>query len=106
VTGNQLHKAAGYANAEVDRLLAEQRAAYDIEERKRLVGEIQQIVAEEVPTIMLYTTTLFFAYRKRAFDQWYYTPGGFGPGLPDVYNKHPYITGRQTGLAIRDVQDS
>lgn len=100
---NPFHKASGYANPEVDRLLDAQIATYDMEERKRLVGEIQALVAEELPVAVLYYTTFFYAYRKSVFDQWYYTPGGFGPGIPDVYNKHPYITGRTEGLDVRQV---
>ncbi len=98
---NSFHKAAGYANPEVERLLDAQRATLSVEERKPLVGRIQRIVAEELPVAMLYYTTLFYAYRRNVFDQWYFTPGGFGPGLPDVYNKHPYITGSKRGLEVR-----
>jgi hypothetical protein len=50
---------------------------------------------------MLYYTKLWFVYRKAVFDPWYYTPGGFGTGIDDVYNKHVYVTGRKTGLEIR-----
>ena len=98
---NPFHKATGYANPQVDRLIDSQLTTLDTEERKRQVGQIQRIVADDVPAAMLYYTTFFMAFRKNVFDQWYYTPGGFGPGLPDVYNKHPYITGRKTGLEIR-----
>lgn len=98
---NPVHHATGYASPEVDRLLDEQLETYDVEERKRLVGRIQKLVAEDLPVAMLYYTKFFFAYRKSVFDQWYYTPGGFGPGLPDVYNKHPYITGRKEGVEVR-----
>jgi len=85
----------------VDRLIDAQLATYDIEERKKLVGRIQQIVAEELPVAMLYYTTLFYAFRKNVFDQWYYTPGGFATGISDVYNKHPYITGGKKSLEVR-----
>ncbi len=98
---NPFHKATGYANPEVDRLLDAQIATYDVDERKRLVGKVQQIVSEDLPVAMLYYTTFFYAFRKSVFDQWYYTPGGFGPGLPDVYNKQPYITGRKVGVEVR-----
>ena len=98
---SQTHKATGYSNPEVDRLIDAQLATYDIEERKKLVGRIQQIVAEELPVAMLYYTTLFYAFRKNVFDQWYYTPGGFATGISDVYNKHPYITGRKEDLEVR-----
>ncbi|MGI8810423.1 MAG: ABC transporter substrate-binding protein [Acidimicrobiales bacterium] len=98
---SETHKATGYSNREVDRLLDAQLATYDDEERKRLVGQIQQIVAEELPVAMLYYTTFFFGFRKKVFDAWYYTPGGFATGLSDTYNKHAYITGRTEGLQIR-----
>ncbi len=98
---NTLHKATGYANPQVDRLLDAQLTTIDMEERKRLVGQIQRIVADDLPVAMLYYTTQFFAYRKSVFDQWYHTPGGFGPGMGDVYNKHVYITGQKTGLEVR-----
>ena len=100
---NPFHKATGYANPEVDRLLDAQRATIDVADRKRLVGQIQQLVAEDLPVAMLYYTTFFYVYRKAVFDRWYYTPGGFGPGIPEVYNKHPYITGQKKGLDVRRV---
>lgn len=96
------HNATGYNNPEVDRLLDAQLAAYDFEERKRLVWEIQQIVAEDLPVAVIYYPTLFFVFRRSVFDQWYYTPGGFGPGInTDAYNKQAYITGQKTGTEIR-----
>ena len=98
---NPLHHATGYANPEVDRLLDAQIHATDDDERRRMVGRIQRLVAEDLPVAMLYYTTLFHAFRKNVFDQWYYTPGGFGPGIFEVYNKHAYITGRKEGLEIR-----
>ena len=103
---NPFHKATGYGNPEVDMLLDEQVATIDAEERKRLVGRIQELVAEDLPVAMLYYTTFFYAFRKSVFDQWYFTPGGFGPGIPDVYNKHPYITGTTKGLEVRKVAES
>ena len=103
---NPFHKATGYTNPEVDRLLDAQVRTYDVEERKRLVGQIQRIVAEDLPVAMLYYTTFYYAYRKDVFDQWYYTPGGFGPGIDEVYNKHPYITGRKRGTEVRRVEGS
>ena len=95
---SQTHKATGYANPEVDRLLDAQLATFDVAERKRLVGRIQQIVAEELPVAMLYYTTWYYAFRTSVFDQWYFTPGGFATGLSDVYNKHAYIAGKKVGL--------
>ncbi len=98
---SQTHKATGYKNPEVDRLIDAQLATLDVEERKRLVARIQQIVSEDLPAMMLYYTTFYFAFRQSVFDAWYYTPGGFATGLSDAYNKHAYITGRQKGLDFR-----
>lgn len=98
---NPFLKATGYANPEVDRLLDAQLETYDEVERKRLVGQIQRHVAEDLPVAMLYYTKLYFVYRKSVFDQWYYTPDGFGTGIADVYNKHVYVTGRKNGLEVR-----
>ena len=103
---NPLHKATGYANPVVDQLIDAQLGAYDLEKRMRLVGEIQAIVAEDLPVAMLYYTKQFFAYRKNVFDEWYYTPGGFGPGLGEVYNKHVYVTGRQVGTEVRAADEA
>ncbi|HVL26772.1 MAG TPA: ABC transporter substrate-binding protein [Acidimicrobiales bacterium] len=95
---SQTHKATGYSNPVVDRLIDDQLRTYDVDERRRLVSRIQQIVSEEIPAAMLYYTTFFYAFRKAVFDQWYYTPGGFATGLSDVYNKHAYIAGKKEGL--------
>lgn len=101
---NPFHQATGYSNPEVDQLLDRQVATYDEQERKELVGRIQRTVSRELPVAMLYYTTMFFVYRKATFDQWYYTPGGFGPGIPDIFNKHAFVTGRKTGLEVRKAE--
>lgn len=96
-----LHHATGYVNPRVDDLLEQQLTAADENERKVLVDEIQRAVAGDLPVLTLYYTTLFFAFRRQAFDQWYFTPGGYGPGLPTVYNKHAFVTGAKRGLKVR-----
>jgi len=106
-TGNAgtLVKTAGYENLEVNRLLDEQSATYDLDKRKRLVSQVQKLVANDLPVAMLYYAKWYFVYRKPVFENWYYTPGGFALGAPDGYNKHPYITGRKVGLDFRKPGD-
>jgi len=58
-------------------------------------------VAADVPLLPLYYPNLFFITKKAIFDQWYFTPGGFAGGIPTVFNKQAFITGRKTGLAVR-----
>lgn len=98
---NPLNSATGYSNPEVDRLIDAQVATIDLGERRRLVSQIQKIVAEDLPVATLYYSTSFYAYRKKVFDPWYYTPGGFGPGISDVYNKQVYVTGKKVGTTVR-----
>jgi peptide/nickel transport system substrate-binding protein len=45
---------AGYADQSVDRILGEARQTSDVEERKALYREFQQIFADEVPSILLF----------------------------------------------------
>jgi peptide/nickel transport system substrate-binding protein len=44
----------GYSNPEVDMLLEKGRRTYDISERKKAYGRIQEILADELPYIFLY----------------------------------------------------
>jgi len=45
---------AGYTDQHLDRILSEARQTSDLEQRKALYGEFQQIFAEEVPSILLF----------------------------------------------------
>ncbi|HEX8769367.1 MAG TPA: ABC transporter substrate-binding protein [Acidimicrobiales bacterium] len=98
---NPFHKATGYANPEVDRLIDAQRSSNDVEERRKIVSQIQVAVAEDLPVVMLYYSDFFWVFKKSVFDQWYFTPGGTATGFSEIYNKHFYITGRKTGLEMR-----
>jgi peptide/nickel transport system substrate-binding protein len=95
----------GYANAQIDDLAERQRSTFDEAERKRLVAEIQRIVARDVPALPLYYPTLYHVYKEPVFDQWYYTPGNVGGSGPFVYNKHVLITGQKKGLNIRPIKE-
>ncbi|HEX8770306.1 MAG TPA: ABC transporter substrate-binding protein [Acidimicrobiales bacterium] len=98
---NPFHKATGYADPDVDRLIDAQLSTYNVEDRKRIVSQIQKKVAEDVPVVMLYYTDFIWVFKRSVFDQWYYTPGGIGTGLPNIYNKHAFITGYKEGLKMR-----
>ena len=43
-----------YSNEEVDRLLEQGRRTFDVAKRKRIYGEFQKIIAQDVPYIFLY----------------------------------------------------
>lgn len=90
--------AAGYTNQRFDELAMRQVATPDGPQRRELIGEMQRIVATDLPLLPLYYSTSHYIFRREAFDQWYNTPGGFPV---DVVNKQAFITGRKTGLEIR-----
>ncbi|MDP8927619.1 MAG: ABC transporter substrate-binding protein [Actinomycetota bacterium] len=100
------HSAQGYVNPEFDELAARQLRTFDLARRKELVARMQQIVARDLPFLHLYYPTQFHVYSATVFDQWYYTPGGIGPGVPSVYNKHAFVTGRKTGLEVGEALGS
>jgi peptide/nickel transport system substrate-binding protein len=94
-------RAVGYRNEEFDALAEAQVSMSDPTERKRALDEMQVILAQDLPALALYYTDRVVAYNAELFDNWYYTPGGFGGGVPMPYNKHQYIVGLPEGLAIR-----
>ncbi|MHB8656485.1 MAG: ABC transporter substrate-binding protein [Solirubrobacteraceae bacterium] len=100
VTG-RLQGAQGWVNPEFDRLADEQLVTADEGRREKLIARMQQIIAADLPALALYYPTQHTVFRRRAFDQWYFTPGGFATGLPGVFNKQVLVTGSKTGLAIR-----
>jgi len=53
-TGTKELNFISYANTDVDRLLEAGRRTFDMAERKRIYGEFQKIIAEDVPYIFLY----------------------------------------------------
>lgn len=93
--------AQGYKNPTVDQLIDQQQATINEDERKKIVAQIQRLVADDLPILPLFYVDSFEVYRKAAFDQWYYTPGGVASTVPVVENKQVFVTGRKTGTAVR-----
>ena len=94
-------RARGYKNAEFDALAEKQLALFDVNERRKVINQMQTILANDLPALPLYYTARVVVYNSQVFDNWYYTPGGHGGGIPMPYNKHQYVTGVPAGLTIR-----
>ena len=90
------HGARGYVNPELDELADRQRLTFDDAERKRMVAEMQRIVARDLPFLHLYYPTSFFVFRERAFDQWTYARASNG-FLSSPFNKQIFVTGSKAG---------
>ena len=84
----------GYANPQMDQLLERQVVTIDDAERRRLVAEIQQIAARDLPVLPLYYPTTYSIFRRQAFDQW-------GEGLSLTEQRRNLMTGLKSGITIR-----
>lgn len=87
-----------YDNPRFEDLAAQQLVTLDGAERRRLVEEMQRIVAEDVPVIPLYLPTRVTVFTKGVFDAWYFTPGGVFGAYPGALNKHVLVTGKREGF--------
>lgn len=94
--GQTFSRAYGYSNARFDELAAQQLVAFDDGERRALIAQMQQIIADELPIISLYVPHRLTLYDSRVFDNWYFTPG-CSP-CRGTRNKHMFVTGKKNGL--------
>jgi peptide/nickel transport system substrate-binding protein len=102
---SQVHgfsRALGYSNPEFDALAGAQLSMTDPAARQDAIFEMQRILAEDPPVLPLYYTARVVVFNADVFDNWYYTPGGWGGGIPMPYNKHQFIVGQPAGLEIRE----
>ncbi|EAX48408.1 extracellular solute-binding protein, family 5 [Thermosinus carboxydivorans Nor1] len=83
-----------YNNPEYIRLARQQTAMIDKNERRQAVFKMQEILANDLPTIPLYYRKMYFAYRPDKLDGWFYTPGGIAIGIPTEFNKLVFIEPR------------
>lgn len=60
----------GYKNADIDKLLKEQRSEINEDARREIVDELQVLISEELPVIPLYNTVGYTVYRKDKYDGW------------------------------------
>jgi peptide/nickel transport system substrate-binding protein len=94
-------RALGYHNPDFDTLAEAQVSLVDPGKRREAVDEMQTLLAQDLPVLPLYYTARVVVFNADAFDNWYFTPGGFGGGIPMPYNKHQFIVGLPSGLAIK-----
>lgn len=95
VTTNMHARIHGYRNPRFDQLADRQRTVAEAGERRRLVQQMQRLVADDVPLIPLYVPTRMVIFpAKSVFDAWYFTPGGVWGGYPGPVNKHALVSGR------------
>ena len=94
-------RALGYSNPEFDALANAQISMSDPAARQQAISAMQDILANDLPVLPLYYTARIVIFNADIFDNWYYTPGGWGGGIPMPYNKQQFIVGTPTGTSIR-----
>lgn len=85
----------GYVNERFDTLAEQQLATVDPAARRKLVDEMQSIIATDVPMIGLYYPDRYHIFRKGTVEDWFYTVGGMGGGVPTALNKALLATGKK-----------
>ena len=88
---NPAWPATVYKNDEYDRLFAEQSKAMDKEQRRKVVWQLQRIIAEDLPVLTLYHPKIWCVYNPAKLDTWFYTPGGISTGIPTEQNKLVFL---------------
>lgn len=79
------------ANQELLDLLDAQMKEMDPAKRKAMVYRIQEIFAQELPSICLYYPDTLSAYNPSKGIKWFYTKGGISKGIPIAQNKMALI---------------
>jgi peptide/nickel transport system substrate-binding protein len=99
--GYSLTSASNYLNPTFDELAERQLGTFDDAQRRALVTQMQQIVADDIPILPLYYPETAFVFRNRVLDEWYFTPGQFPTS---ELNKQLFVTGVKSGVEIRPSQ--
>lgn len=93
-TGPREYNMLGYNNPRVDEILEEARSTFNIEKRKKLYYEMQEIMVEDPPCIFLYFPETLVALHKR-FEGVELAPIGLGHNIeqwwvPSKLQKHSF----------------
>lgn len=103
---NSFSTSTGWNNSEFMALSNEQIATIDEKQRKVLVDKMQQLIADNVPTIPIMYRNVYSACNQEKFDGFFYTPGGVGGGVPTEYNKLAFIYGKSNDSVFSNMTDS
>lgn len=81
-------------NEEFNQIFNEQLVELNHETRYEEVSKLQQIIAEELPTLTLYYKKSCSAYNPNTFEGWFYTKDGVSLAVPTVHNKLVFVCGQ------------
>lgn len=87
---NLFGQSEGFAHPEFQRLAAEQARSVDQVARRTSVYRMQDILADELPTLALYYRRFYWVYDSRKFTP-IATAGGLMNGIPLIENKLAFL---------------
>jgi len=94
--GTGIFHALGWSDPEFDDLAERQLVELDDDERKSQLARMQELVARDLPFLVLYYSVPYHVYRRKVFDQW----------SAEGEAKHSLVTGRAGGgLEIRPIAE-
>ncbi|MNI39308.1 Periplasmic dipeptide transport protein precursor [compost metagenome] len=71
-SGQGFSEMIGYENAEINQLAANQMVELDEKKRREIINQLQEQIAEEVPTLTLFSQKAYYVFRPGKFDGWMY----------------------------------
>ncbi|QAY67448.1 ABC transporter substrate-binding protein [Paenibacillus protaetiae] len=80
-----------FANEQFQQLAESQMKELDPDKRKQTVFQMQDVLAEELPTLVLYHRPFYFVYKKDVYDGYFNTYGGIADGIPLWDNKAAFV---------------
>lgn len=83
--------ASTYQNSEYDSTYAAQEVEMDLDTRKELVNQLQEMVADDLPVYTLYHPYMWCVYDPKVLDTWFYTRDGVSIGIPLELNKLVFL---------------
>ncbi|GFH42123.1 DNA-binding protein [Lactococcus hodotermopsidis] len=82
---------AVFENKVYQELATLQMSQSDEKARHETVNKMQDILAEELPTLLLYHRPFYFMYDATVFDGWFNTANGISDGIPLTDNKLAFV---------------
>ena len=78
-------------NEQFKNLAEKQLMIADFDQRKEVVDQLQDVLAEEVPTLVIYHRPFYWMYDEEYFNGWFNTWGGIANGITSWENKAAFL---------------
>lgn len=89
--GKQIGNSGFWQDNGFNKLSEEQMKILDPKERMNLAGQMQRILADQLPVLVLYHPRIYFVYRPDVYNHWFFTKGGIAIGIPMTLNKLAFL---------------